>query len=105
MTVRASRQTRSLGSRRKTGADCQVHRKGSKRSLASSLRSNQDNNGSRGHLVSRLRYWQTELREIVGSRQSRVHNSYPILGRTFLDLELQLLPICVDHHIDIVIIL
>ena len=31
---------------------------------------------------------------------SGIHNSQPILGRTLLDLDLQPLPICIDHHVD-----
>ena len=45
------------------------------------------------------------LGEIVRTRQRCVHNSLPLLRRSFLDLELQLFPVRVDHHVDIVITL
>jgi len=41
--------------------------------------------------------------EIVGTRQRRVHDSPPILRRTFLDLKLQLFPVGIDHHVNIVV--
>lgn len=64
---------------------------------------NQHNNGSRGRLINRLLQRQTALGEIEGTQQVGVHNSDPILGRALLNLELQLLPICIDHYVDIVV--
>ena len=64
---------------------------------------NQHNNGSRGRLIDRLLQRQTVLGEIEGTRQAGVHNSDPILGRALLDLKLQRLTICIDHHVEIVI--
>jgi hypothetical protein len=66
---------------------------------------NQDDNGSRSYLIHRLLQRQTVLGEIEGTRQVGVHNSRPIFGRTLLNLELQLLPIGIDHHLDIVVAL
>src|SRR6266576_6036486 len=49
------------------------------------------------------------VREVVGTRQCRVHNSLPLFWRTFcrtfLDMELQLFPVRVDHRVDIVVAL
>jgi hypothetical protein len=71
--------------------------------LADSQLSKQDHDGSGGHFVFRVFERQTALREVVGTAQGCVHDSPPFPCRTFLDLKLQLLPVRVDHYIDIVI--
>ena len=45
------------------------------------------------------------LREIIGTRQSCIHNSLPLLRHALLDVELQLFPVRIDHCVDVIIAL
>src|SRR5271165_3369387 len=42
-------------------------------------------------------------REIIWTWQRRVHDSFPFLRGTFLHLKLQVFPVRIDHHVDVIV--